>query len=451
MESARIQELENLLQAGLPHVVVRRGSTDEMAPDAYRQILLRNREAHDVKLKHLASICRPEIRQNCINDRILEIVNRELADYVRDGKIQSATIAFASGFPEGTPVEEVALNVIRRACVDGPTVAAQAFADCTTTESCRFYQFFLISGIRVPEAFHPFEGISLLPLPDAAVDLPAHLPFVDDFPRINRYITPQDFLGKTLVRVEYEVSPIFHRPAESYSLESGPDRHFTVKAKNQDPKGISLDALCNALAVAGRLRGVQAIITWTSLLDYEIFDLSLSWGIGGASYSGIVSEFRGGPPVELSVRQLNTIPTLYQGLSQSPTGLWRWLRIPIDRWMKSMLENDPVDQMIDLGIALESLYVPDADGELRFRFALNGAWHQGKTSAERKALFREFRNIYDARSDVVHTGTFRRERAKSSFNPTEFVGRAQELCWFGITSIMDAGEIPDWNDLTMGD
>ena len=220
--------------------------------------------------------------------------------------------------------------------------------------------------------------------------------------------------------------------------------------KSHEAIGINLNALCQALAVAGRC-SVQPIMSWTSLLDYEIFDLSTSWGIGASSYSATVSDIRGGPIVVLNRRQLDTIPALYKGLSQPSTETWSRLRIPIDRWMKSMLENDLVDQMIDLGIALESLYVPDRGGELRFRFALNGAWHQGDTSEDRMALFDEFRDIYDARSDVVHTGRFRGDRAKPSFNAENYIERAQELCWYGITSILEAGEVPNWNELVMGD
>ena len=192
MESARIQELESLLRRALPSVVIRRGSDVEMSRDAYREILLRNRAAHDVGLKHLASLCRPEILQASLKDRILGIVNGELADYARDGKIHSATIAFAGGLVSGSGVDDVALNLVRRACVDGPDVAARAFADCITGMSCRFCEFFLISGIRIPEPSEVFDGIALVPLPEEAVDLPPHLPNVDDGPSITTTHLLQD-------------------------------------------------------------------------------------------------------------------------------------------------------------------------------------------------------------------------------------------------------------------
>ena len=115
-----------------------------------------------------------------------------------------------------------------------------------------------------------------------------------------------------------------------------------------------------------------------------------------------------------------------------------------------MTEVNPIDKIIDLGISLESLYVPDAQGEVNLRFSLHAAWHLGKNEATREKLRDEFRQIYAARSDVVHTGRLRGERAKSSFDVSQFVNRAQDLCWKGIVSIIEAGEIPDWNSLIMG-
>ena len=450
MQSARIRELEDLLQQALESVVIERGSSGSMSLDDYRGLLRRGREYYDASAQYIAGLCRIGVQRANIYDDIVEIVRSELSDHVRDGRIHSATIAVAGGMSDGSPVEDVARNVLRRACVDGPAVAAKAFSDCVANESCSVYRFFLISGIRVPAPFEIFEGIALVPLPDAIEELPPYLPFVADAASIDRHINLGDFVGRTLVRVEYAVSPIFHRPAETYSLASGPDQHFRVEVKGQEAQDVVLNAFYQSLAVAGRCR-VQGIATWTSLLDYEIFDLSTFWGIGASGYEGYVWDFRGTPTVDLGQRQLETVRTLYNGLSQPSTDTWDRLRIPVDRWMKSMLESDPVDQMIDLGIALESLYLPDGGGELSFRFALNGAWHQGSSVTERRALFEEFRDIYNARSDVVHAGRFRGDRAKPTFDAEKFIERVQDLCWRGITSFLDEGEFPDWNKLVMGD
>ena len=214
----------------------------------------------------------------------------------------------SGGTSSGSPVENVLTNLLRRAIADGPSKAARAFVDCTSATSCSFYRFYLLTGISIPEPFEVFDGITLMPLPESTSELPPHLPYLRTEADQWQRISVADLLGKTLVRVEYDVQPIFHRPAQCYTFQSGPERHFRIKLK----------------------------------------------------YRGVATEL--------------------------PTETWQRLRIPIDRWAKAMAEDNPIDQIIDLGISLECLYVPDSQGEVSFRFALHGAWHLGKEKAERQAL-----------------------------------------------------------------
>ena len=450
VNTSKIEELERLLSAALPSVTIQRGQSEQLSPAQFRQLLQRCRAVYDPDRSPLVSLFRAEIGQIDVKEKVLGFVNRELGNYVRDGRIHSATIAFSGGLTSGSPVEDVLQNLLRRAIVDGPADAAQAFVDCTTSSSCHFYRFFLLTGVSIPTPVEVFDGITLMPLPKLASELPPHLPFVHTEPDRFGAIGLNDLLGKTLVRVEYEVSPIFRRPAESYTLESGPDQHFSVTLKGQEIPNPNLNALCQVLAVVGRC-SVESVMAWTSLLDYEIFDLSSMWGIGGSGYSSTMPRSGLHDSVQLSPPQIDSITTLYRGLTEVPTETWNKLLIPIGRWAKSMAEENPIDQIIDLGIALESLYVPDSQSEVNLRFALHAAWHLGKNKTERQEFRKEFKRIYKARCDVVHTGKLRGDMAKPSFDKSRFVSRAQELCWQGITSVIKTGDIPDWNDLVMGE
>ena len=450
MNTSEIVDLESLLSEALQSVTILRGQFEQLRLTEFRQRLQRCRSVYDPNCRSWLSLFRPEISNIDVKERLLGFVNRQLANHVLNGRIHSATIAFAGGLTSGSSIEDVVQNLLRRAIVDGPSRAAQALVDCTTNSSCNFSRFFLLTGVRIPEPVEVFDGITLIPLPESTSELPPHLPLVPTKSDRFRPVVLNDLLGKTLVRVEYEVSPIFCRPAETYTLESGPDQHFSVKLKGQESPSPNLNALCQALAVTGRC-SVESVMTWTSLLDYEIFDLSTSWGIGASGYSSTMPLSGFHDSVQLSPPQIDSITTLYRGLTEIPTETWNRLRIPIDRWAKSMAEDNPLDQIIDLGIALESLYVPDSQTEVNLRFSLHAAWHLGKNKKERQSLREEFRQIYAARSDVVHTGRLRGDRAKSSFDSSGFVSRAQDLCWQGITSVIEAGDIPDWNDLVMGE
>ena len=444
------RELEALLAEALTKVTIQYGQAQQLSLVRFRAHLQNCRSVYSPDEKFLVSSSRPEITSAEVKQKILDIMNRELADFIREGKIHAATIAFAGGMSDGSPVEKLLRNLLMRAIVDGPGKAAQAFADCQTNSSFIFHQFFLITGVSIPKPVEIFDGITLIPLPESASKLPPYIPYIRAESDRFRSISIKDILGKTLVRVENEVSPIFHKPEETYTLQSGPQEHFKIKLKGEEIPDPNLDVLCQALSVAGRCR-VKSVLTWTSLLDYEIFDLTSILGIGGNGYSGVDPDHIFDELVPLRLPQLEIIKTIYRGITDLPTGTWEKLRIPIDRWAKSMAEENPIDQIIDLGIALESLYVPESQTEVSLRLALHAAWHLGENKTRRLKLRKDFQLIYWARSDVVHTGKLRPKTVKSMSDVPKFVSRVQELCRQGITKVIEAGEIPKWEDLIMGE
>lgn len=450
MNATSTMELEKLLSEALQSVSVYQGQSTEFELEAYRKILKRCREVYDPERRRFVSLLKPRIGRSDTSERVLRFVCRELDPYLRDGTLHAATIAFLGGLGRGSRVEDVITNLIRLAVVDGASEAARAFANSISASSCTFCRFFLLTGVSVSRPFEVFEGVTLIPLPNSISELPPHVPDIPTESDRSEGVCLPDLPGKTMVRVEYDVQPIFHRPAEHYTLQSGPDRHFTISLRYKGAPAPDLNALCQALAVVGRCH-VQSVLTWTSLLDYEVFDLSGFWGIGASGYGSQLPPQGFDDLVQLTDSHLQTIRTLYAGLTQLPTDTWQRLRVPIDRWVKAMAEDNPIDQIIDLGIALECLYVPDSQGEVSFRFALHGAWHLGRHKEERQALRAELKEIYLARSDVVHTGRLRGKRAKPSFDVSRLVARAQDVCWQGITSVIEGGTIPDWNDLVLGD
>ncbi len=60
------------------------------------------------------------------------------------------------------------------------------------------------------------------------------------------------------------------------------------------------------------------------------------------------------------------------------------------------------ERLIALSIAVESLFSPSDQGELKFRIAQSAAQFIGKTADERKEIFRELSGMYNRRSKLVH-------------------------------------------------
>ncbi len=316
------------------------------------------------------------------------------------------------------------------------------------SSSAVVHRYFLLSGFRIDEPIEVFDGVTLLPIPDDASDLPPFVPMLEFTPDDHQRFSVQHLLGRTVVRAEMEIVPVFHRPELSYTFDSTPDAHFRMKLRSNEISDLDLVRFYEALSLASR-RSVRAEMAWAALPDYEIFDCSSVFSLGGNEFSALEPVVHFERPAELTVARLDTIKTLYHGLQDLPTAEFDKLRIPIDRWMKSMDERRPEDQIIDLAIALESLYVPGSTTEVGLRLALNAAWHLGANKSDRAQHLKFFRRLYRARSSVVHTGRLS-DRLARSMDLTDVVARGQGLCWQGITSIIEAGGMPQWEEVILG-
>ena len=159
-----------------------------------------------------------------------------------------------------------------------------------------------------------------------------------------------------------------------------------------------------------------------------------------------------GKSTEVGRSDIEKAQCLYEILDKNPD-INEKLRIPIDRWIRSKVITTSVDKIIDLGIALEALYVPDGgSGEIRFKLAVHAAWHLGKNKEDRRKLMKEFKEIYDWRSKVVHTGKLPNKTKKTPFTYEEvqqFIERAQDLCRESILKIMEDRKFPNWNNLIL--
>jgi len=67
-------------------------------------------------------------------------------------------------------------------------------------------------------------------------------------------------------------------------------------------------------------------------------------------------------------------------------------------------KTKPEEELVDLVIALEILFSPSRDGELRFRIAQRAAVLLGGTAVDRLAIRDFLLDVYDARSALVHAG-----------------------------------------------
>lgn len=141
------------------------------------------------------------------------------------------------------------------------------------------------------------------------------------------------------------------------------------------------------------------------------------------------------------------------------------LRIPVNRWIKSKTPQSSEDKIIDLAIALESLYLSDISEptELSFRLRLYAAWYLREKVKDRKELMKDFSEIYEWRSSIVHNGRLpkkeigrkkngkKKTRSYTREEISEFIKKTQVLCQESIVKIIEDGKFPDLKSLILGE
>ena len=447
MQQFRIEMLEQLLTQALQGLTV--SQRNETMSVAHFQANLRELRARYARERSFyLALFELEIAIPRTRDALLELITDELASFVDDGRIQSITYALLGGVGGGRPVDHILRNLLIRSLVDGAKSAARAFAKCVSDPSCDYYEYHLLTGLRLSEEVEVFERVRLIPMPSSPEQLPPYLPPL--FPSGNG-LDVSDFLSKTVLRVDYQASPIFHRPSVEFFPD--PRSQINVVRNSKDAPDFDLATFCQALSLGCRC-AVRPEVQWSGMNLFEVFDLGSNFG-GAMGFSWSRSGV-----YELSSRTANQAEieeskSLYESLMTLPEDTRNFLRVPIDRWTKSNAQPDLVDRMIDLGIALESLYLHGDGyrGELRFRFALRAAWHLGTSALDRTNLHSEFRKIYDWRSRAVHSGSLDSRNDAVASDPRrrrEFVDQTQELCSQSIRSIIEQG-IPDWDALVLSD
>lgn len=100
--------------------------------------------------------------------------------------------------------------------------------------------------------------------------------------------------------------------------------------------------------------------------------------------------------------------SLFEAFCALPVELQARLRLAMQRLNRAMRRGIPVDAAIDLGIALEVLYLggtgSEGLGELTFRLRIRAARFLGTDEADKKRLFNLVGDLYRLRSKAVHEG-----------------------------------------------
>ena len=446
MSSGGETGLAGLLRKAMLSVEITDSRDGTKSLDRYRSMVRQYRAAYEPVLRFHVTLHDIRIQDDQLAQDILVLVRDELDHFFDDDTDLTAPFQAASGMGEEPAIGIIITNLMRAAIVDGPDKAARALYASINRGFLLFQNFHLLTGITVETEVRVAAGVSLVPLPDDVTRLPWFLPAMLDQ-------RPENFVSKTVLRVDVPTDPSFYHPprghifARNHILAPGPEQRFQTRVLGGDGVEFYPQRFLQALTLVGE-QPIREAIMWRHFADDHVFDMQR--GIGFQVRSPSAFEIMDAS--RFSDEQVGQAWVLYEKLMSLPGDDLDRLRVPIDRWTKSLMHRDPIDKMIDLGIAFESLLLPAENRELAFRFSLRGALHLGETIEDRRRLKREFKKIYDCRSRAVHGGALPPSVNVNGENIriTQFVERSQDLFKQCLMKVVDDGRQPEWSHLELG-
>ena len=459
MNEAEKQELERLLNDALSNLKIkgiggRASSIDD----------------HKIQLQKVWNNCfsreaygfmtiTPTIKDKTVNLALHNFIKNKFQGYFsKEGRTRSAACYLVCEIKGGITVDMLLGHLLNIALCKGVEKAVSSFE--RSTQNKAYFQYMaLLEGISISDEVQIFKGVKLTPLPSNKAELPLCLPTETIIGR------PPSFTDKTILVVDSSVSPIFskllpddnNRIREPCHTLDNSNRIYSFKVLTEGVGRNKQDIddfwryFRYALALAWDTT-IQIGGTWSVVSPDEFFNPSY----GMAYWQDCPTTTVRDPWLETTIKEsmIEKIIETYNTIVGSKE-ITKKIRIPICRWIESKAPKIPADQIIDLSIALEALYLPKNNRDaLSYKLALHAARYLGEDKEGRRYLFDMFKIFYKCRSKVVHGGELGDEIEFGDFyfDCNEFVDKMQNICKASILNMIEEGRIPDsasWRDIVL--
>ena len=334
-------------------------------------------------------------------------------------------------------LESFAEGLVRGAVILGIERVCSHLADWTRGASVPLRITGILDSLALDRPVSPGRGIRVEPLPAASDQLPADLP---DRPGLAHYA----YLSRTLVSVDAEAAPALFHPQDP-AAAAGAVR-TTLKAD------LSVEDISKALSLLCDESHPPAFLWHDQGKLAALGPLGHGWEYDGTGQLGVLrhtDRLRYDPntaAVTLDRQTRNLDDKRLRRLVAGMGSCDRSVQIAMDRWMRAKGgRTDPADRLIDMRIALESLFLPNDQRGARLSLALYGAWYLGPGPQERKELFEKFRRAYGAGSGAVHRG-----EVVDDARGRVALADGLDLCRQGILKMLTEGSPAPWPDMVLG-
>ena len=341
------------------------------------------------------------------------------------------------GFMQTTlPFEKFVTATIRAAAIASPEAAVAAIQQWVSGAPWVTTHTFTLTGIKVQSPLEIGSRVSLKQLPEQLNQLRLNAPsfLVDELQRPGLYSSISDLRNATVLCWEEDQRPVF------WPANRPPDR----VEESAFPNGVGgVFSLLRALSLVCNVY-VKDQLQWNNSSPMlRAFDTRSGEGVGGSSRSDSLLV---APQVTLTPTLLEQAMCVSTKLQNAPGPVSEAVNRTFRRWAKSVRGRQPSDQLIDMRIALESLFAGEGRNEATLRVAYHGARYLGESFEERKRLFDDIKKIYSTASTLIHGG-----RPNRSQDISQLVECAHVICRDAMLKMLDESEIPNWTDLMLKD
>ena len=481
MTEKRKQELRRLLEEAMGSLVVRYENSPFTVPVSVYRMYLEERWAY-YGIDFLSQAYSVQFRLNVANGhtklKLCAFIRDELACFIdKDASpdfnllcIKAANYRIERDSNHGNclfnhgggalPLFMIIEHLLAIALVRGVEESASVFDRCSSRDGTHvFYRVIaLLEGIKLEREIEVYKGARIVPLPSPKISGKMEQCLIG-LPMWSLVNEKDSFFGRVLLVIETSALAIFHRPSERMFEACTRLEDLSFPAKVHDVEFTCRDAVYSFKDIFCRVLSLVCNSAVETVFEAMLFEQGKSFDLHPGGSNMLRYANRSNTSTEVGEDQINEAKRLYEVLENKPD-LRERLQIPIDRWIMSKTSKRDIDKMIDLGIALEALYVYEPHPEKRgkdWQIRHHASAYLKTDACPEDTLREEFNDIYGWRSAAVHKGRLPRKKItntkKIPYSRQEkvaFVQRAQALCRKSIMKIIEDGQIPDWGSLILG-
>lgn len=439
-----MRNLQRALSEALRHAsFVNRFSERSVSSSKMRELYKERRRFH-YSVEDVESI---KVRDSELDD-LASCINKVLKAYISPttGRLGSG-ISKLGNSPHLPSCEEYAKVLVLASARIGEDRVIEMLEDWSQDMPMQVWDCLLIEGVKTEERIHIPGDFYLETLSFGVSEFPRSLYFhvfpeglysEETMSASEYFLRRNQYQESSVLYFEADAGPGLYHPDEYLGEEYNPFRTGCP-----DITRISkCDNLTLCMAISLELNHpVRWRRPWYEYEDLYAFFLT-SPGFVGRRETNI------DPPVNSSTNitceQLEKSKDLHDLIANQNDlgkGFFRWSNSRISRLQE--------DQLVELRMAMESVFLHGATGwgEKRNRVATNGAWLLGGCLEERLDCFKALKKVYDLSSKVIHGANLDPKKAGKY---RKKISKGQDLCRDAMIRIARQEGFPEWKRLVLG-